>query len=238
MVLLRQIGLLLANDLRQEIRNLELVVTATFFSGVILVIFALAFSGLRTSVHPNLVPGVMWAGVSFAGALTLARIFERERESDTLGALLVAPIERFAVYAAKVAVTVIILTLSSAPFVPGLAFLFPGAQGILSNWVFSGLALVLGCWGYASVGVLFAAGLARSGGRNLLLSMILYPLTTPILLYAVVSTKRIIDGHPDATSALVQLAAVDVVLFVVSGLLFESMLIGARAQRKGRKRDD
>lgn len=237
MVLWRQTWLLLVNDLRQESRNRELMVTATFFSAVVLVIFALAFAGVRPPVHPQLAPGVLWVGVSFAGALTLARIFERERETDTLSALLAAPVERLAVYMAKVGTTVVLLVISCLLFVPGLAFLFPGAHGLWENFALAGLVLLLGCWGYASVGILFAAGLARAGGRNLLLSMILYPLTTPVLLYAVVATRRVIESHPDTWSALHQLAAVDVVLFVLSGLLFEPMLVGAKAPPEVKRPD-
>ncbi len=71
MHLLRQTWLLTRNDLRQELRQLELVVTAGFFTLVVLIMFALAFSTLDDEVQPRAVPGMIWLCLAFVGALTL-----------------------------------------------------------------------------------------------------------------------------------------------------------------------
>ncbi|PRP92377.1 CcmB protein [Enhygromyxa salina] len=227
MRLLRQTWLLARNDLRQEARQLELVLTVGFFTLVVVVMFALAFFALDDAVQRKAIPGMIWLCIAFVGALTLTRVFERERESATLAALLAAPVERLAIYLSKLLVTLVVLLLCSALLVPGLGLLFP-ASGVFGAEPLATVALmVLGCLGYAAVGTLFAAGLATSSGKNVLLSLILYPLTTPVLLFAIVTTQRLLDGHPELWATLSQMAALDLALIGVGAWLFEVVLIGA-----------
>ena len=133
MRLLRQAWLLTRNDLRQELRNFELVLTSGFFTFVLLIMFALAFDNLSETAQHKAVPGMVWLSVAFIGVLTLTRVFDRERESQTLGALLVAPTARLAIYLAKVTFTVLVLSLCAAILVPGLVLIFPGASGFAAR---------------------------------------------------------------------------------------------------------
>lgn len=222
------------NDLRQELRDFELLATAGFFTLVVLVMFGLSFAALGRDAQPLAVPGMLWLGVAFVGALTLTRIFDRERESDTLRALLTAPVDRLAIYLAKASVTLLVLLGCCLVLVPGLAVLFPVAGVFAERPLETAALVVLGCLSYVSVGTLFAAGLATSSGKNVLLSVILYPLTCPALMWSLVATRALLEGHPDFPIYLTQLAALDVVLVVLSGTLFESVLVGGSARTKGR----
>lgn len=222
----RQAWLLAHNDLRQEARDLELWVTAGFFTLLVLVMFGLSFASLGRSVQPLALPGMLWITVAFVGALTLTRIFDRERESDTLRALLAAPVDRLAIYISKAAVTLVVLLGCCGIVVPGLVLLFPAAS-VFAERPLATLALVtLGSIAYVAVGTLFAAGLATSSGKNVLLSVIVYPLTSPTLMWALVSTRALLEDHPDLPVYLAQLAALDVVLLGLGGWLFESVLVG------------
>lgn len=233
----RQAWLLAKNDLRQELRDLELAATAGFFTLVVLVMFGLSFASLPLRTQPLAIPGMLWLAVAFVGALTLTRIFDRERESDTLRALLTAPVDRMAIFVAKASVTLLVLLGCCLILVPGLVFLFPAA-GVLAERPGQTAALVvLGCTAYAAVGTVFAAGLATSSGKNVLLSVILYPLTSPALMWSLVATRALLERHPDLPKYLVQLAALDVLLVVLSGWLFEAVLVGpARSAAPGRAR--
>jgi heme exporter protein B len=227
MRLLRQTWLLARNDLRQEARRLELVLTAGFFTLVVVVLFALAFFGLDAEVQRKAIPGMVWLAVAFVGALTLTRVFDREREAATLTALLAAPVDRLAIYLAKLIVTLVVLLWCAALLVPGLGALFPDAGVFRVNPLALVVLVTLGCLGYAAIGTLFAAGLASAGGKNVLLSVILYPLTTPVLLFALVATQRLLDGHPELWNTLAQMAALDIALVAVGSWLFEAVLVGA-----------
>lgn len=232
MVILRQAWLLARNDLRQEVRDFELVLTAGFFTVVVVVMFGLSFSALRPSAQSTAIPGMVWLSVALVGALTLTRIFDREREADTLRALLVAPVERVSIYVAKAGITLAVLLGCCAIVVPGIVFLFPAAAPFGEHPGMTALLVLFGCTSYAVVGTLFAAGLATSSGKNVLLSVILYPLTTPALLFALVATRALLEGHPSFTTYLGQLAALDVILAVVSAWLFEAVLVGSSGGQK------
>ena len=61
-----------------------------------------AFSFVREGrVLDGTAAGILWVAVAFSGTLALGRAFERERQGETLRALLLAPIERPAVYLGK-----------------------------------------------------------------------------------------------------------------------------------------
>lgn len=234
--LAHQAWLLARNDLRQEMRDFELVATAGFFTLVVLVMFALSFATLGRDAQPLAIPGMLWLAVAFVGSLTLTRIFDRERELDTLRALLAAPVDRLSIYLAKAGVTLLVVLGCCALLVPGIVLLFPAAAPLADRPLEAVALVVLGCTAYVSVGTLFAAGLATSGGKNVLLSVILYPLTTPALIFALVSTRALLEGHPDFGKYLAQLVALDVLLVALSGWLFESVLVGTPTRRSGRQR--
>jgi heme exporter protein B len=229
----RQTWLLARSDLVQELRELELVATAGFFAIVVLANFGLSFAGLGDEVDRWAVPGMLWLCVAFVGALTLTRVFDREREADTLRALLTAPVDRLAIYLAKGAVTLAVLLGCCAVLVPGLMLLFPAASAFAAAPGATVVVLVLGCLGYVAVGTLFAAGLATSTGKNVLLSVILYPLTTPVLVFALLATRALLEGHADLGPHLGRLAALDVILLAVGAWLFESVIVGTGRVRRG-----
>lgn len=222
----RQTWLLFRSDLRQESRRWELFVTASFFSFVLLVLFVLAFKSLRAPLHPRAVPGMLWLGLAFVGVLTLTRVFEREREHSTFEALLVAPVSRLAIYFSKLGVTMAVLGACALVLVPGLSFTFEGASRLTEAPAATVAVVGLGALGYAAIGTLFAAGLAQHGGRNVLMTIILYPLSTPVLLLALVATQRHLEAHPDTWLTVRQMAALDLGLIAVAALLFESVLVG------------
>ena len=49
----------------------------------------------------NAAAGILWVAVAFSGTLALGRTFERERQGETLRALLLGPTARAAVYLGK-----------------------------------------------------------------------------------------------------------------------------------------
>lgn len=240
--LLRQSLLLLRSELRQELRDLELLLTSIFFTLVVLAMFYLSFAALEKKATLPAVPGLLWLTVAFVGALTLSRAFDREREADTLRALLAAPVDRLAIYVAKAGSTLLVLLICCALLVPGLAAMFPAGQVFWDMPLETAALVALGCLGYVAIGTLFAAGLAGGGGKNMLLAVILYPVTTPVLMYALVTTRALLERNPNLPSYLGQMAALDVILLGVGALLFEPVLVGAApaasARRAGSRRQE
>ncbi len=230
MRVLRQAFLLLRSELRQELRDFELLLTAGFFTVVLLAMFYLSFASLQAKAHLAAIPGLMWLTVAFVGVLTLTRVFDREREADTLRALLAAPVERLAIYLAKAGMALVVLMICCLVLVPGLWLMFPAGAAFADQPVATALLALLGCAGYVAVGTLFAAGLATGAGKNTLLFIILYPLTTPVLMYALLTTRALLDRHPSLPEYLGQMAALDVVLLGLAALIFETVLVGSPAR--------
>lgn len=227
MVLLRQTWLLLQTDLRQELRSLELALTSGFFSLVLLALVGLAFTGTAfTQAQDSIALSWLWLSIAFVGVLTLTRLFDGEREADTLRALLVAPIHRLAIFLAKIATSFLVLSLCSIVLVPGLALFFAPARVFLTRPFATAVLLSLGIFGYVVVGTFFAAGLATSRGKNVFISLILLPLTTPVLMYNLLATRALLVHHPSFATYLWRLAALDLIVFAVCAWLFEIVLVG------------
>src|SRR5690242_255387 len=87
-------------DLQVELRSREILYTMAFFAALIVIVFVFVFPS-----DPRLVrvaaPGMLWVAVAFAGTIGLGRAFDRERENDTMRALLLAPVPRLAVFIGK-----------------------------------------------------------------------------------------------------------------------------------------
>jgi len=219
----RLAGAVAAKDLRVELRSREVLYTMAFFATVIVVVFSFAFvKDERALVEA--VPGVAWAAVVFAGTVGLGRAFDREREGDTMRALLMSPAPRLAVFAGKT-VSIALLVLAVEAVVLPLCLLFFNI-GAGDAWLQLVLALFLGAIGFATVGTVFAAMLLRVRSRDVLLPVVLYPILVPMIMAGTKATAAVLAGIPgDAWFWTKFLAAYDAVFVVVALWTFEALVI-------------
>jgi len=189
-------------DILVEARSRELIYTTTFFAISCVLVFSFAFVREGRPIE-HAAAGILWVAIAFAGTLALARTFERERQSQTLRALLAAPVERAAVYLGKLAALVLLLAAVEIVLVPivGLLFWAPIAR---APWLLLGL-LATGTLGFAAVGTLFAAMLVRAHSRDVLLPVVLYPIVVPVLIGGVQGTAAIFAAEPNLDLARVWL---------------------------------
>lgn len=185
-------------DLKVEVRSRELIYTTIFFAFACLLVFAFAFVRDGRAID-HAASGILWVTVAFAGTLALGRTFERERQGDTLRALLLSPVERPAIYLGKLASLLTLLTGVLVVVVPAVGLLFQAPLGraplLLTGIVLSGMI------GFASVGTLFAAMLVRAQSRDVLLPVVLYPMTMPALLGGMQGTAAIFGPEPNLALA-------------------------------------
>ncbi len=164
-----------------------------------------AFSFVREGRVIDGVPaGILWVTVTFSGTLALTRAFERERQGETLRALLLAPVERASVYLGKLLGLVLLMLAVEIIIVPLVGLLFDAPLG-RAPWLLAGL-LVTGTIGLASVGTLFAAMLVRAHSRDVLLPVLLYPVVVPVVIAGAVGTGAIFAVEPDLAFAQAWLA--------------------------------
>ncbi len=215
-----QLRALIWKDLLVEARERETVLAGVVFALLVLVIFNFAFD-LRVENVAAVAPGVLWVTVTFAGVLSLGRAFARERDRRTLDGLLLAPIDRSALYLAKVVASVVSMLVVEAVALPAFIALF----NLAVNLPLLILTLVLGTLGLAGVGTLFAAIAAHTRAREVMLPLLLFPIQVPVILATVKSTAAAIRvpglEPPDIGQWLGLLIAFDALFLGLSVLLFD-----------------
>ena len=200
---LRAAWLIARKDLVVEARSRELVYTTVFFAVSTLLIFA--FSLVKDgAAPPDAAAAILWVTLTFSGTLALGRTFEREREGETLRALILAPVERPAVYLGKLLALLLLMAGVEAIIVPLVGLLFGAPLG-RAPLLLAGL-LAAGTLGFASVGTLFAAMLLRARSRDVLLPVVLYPIVIPVVIAGVRGTTAIFAAEPNLAMAQTWLA--------------------------------
>jgi heme exporter protein B len=221
---LRTAWLVLRKDLAIEARSWEVLTTTLFFAASCVLVFAFAFVKEGQAAE-DAAAGILWIAIAFSGTLALGRTFERERYGETLRALLMAPAPRPALYVGKLLGMLALLGIAEAMLVPMVAFLF---QATLFGrpLLLAGL-LAGGTIGFAAVGTLFAAMLVRARSRDVLLPILLYPITIPVIIAGVRGTAALLTTPPDEPIAVMWLgilASFDVVFVTLALWTFEPLM--------------
>lgn len=219
----RVVWIVARKDLAIEARSRELINTTVFFALSCVIVFAVSF--VRERPIGDAAAGILWVAIAFSGTLALGRTFERERYGDTLRALLLAPSERPAIYVGKLIGILALLFATEAIVVPLVALLFQAR--LFDHALMMATLLVLGTLGFACVGTLFAAMLARARSRDVLLPILLYPVTIPVMIAGVRGTSALLEATPQLDMArlwIMVLLSFDVVFLTLSLWTFEPVM--------------
>lgn len=214
----RKVGAVFVKDVRAEWRGREVFSTMTAFSVLAVLVFGLAFD-LRVPRSEMIAPGVLWVVVLFAGVLGLNRSFGAEVDRGTLASLLLAPVDRSAVYFGKMLANLFFTLATTLVILAAMFFIFD----LNMFHPYNLLAVLLGVIGYVSVGTLFAALTANSRSRETMLPILLLPVMAPVFVAGVGLTAGVVDGKAfsDLRQWLVVLAMFDAIFVVVAYLLFD-----------------
>jgi heme exporter protein CcmB len=223
-VFARIVWLVLRKDFTVEVRSLEIAYTTLFFAISCVLVFAFALVQEGRAPEGG-AAGILWIAIAFAGTLALGRTFEREQQSETLRALLLAPAARPAVYVGKLFGIILLLMAAEIILVPLVALLFQAP--LLARPVWLALILLTGTIGFAAVGTLFAAMLVRARSRDVLLPVLLYPITVPVIIAGVRATAALVEPEMDAGIIrfwLALLLCFDVVFVTLALWTFEPLM--------------
>ena len=221
---LRTAWLVLRKDIAIEAKSWEVLTTTLFFAVACVMIFAFAFVKEGRAVE-DAAAGILWIAIAFSGTLALGRTFERERYSETLRALLLAPAPRAALYVGKLLGMLALLGIAEALLVPMVALMFQAA--LFSRPLLLVGLLAGGTLGFCAVGTLFAAMLVRARSRDVLLPILLYPIIIPVIIAGVRGTAALLGPTPDEATAIMWLgilAAFDTVFVTLSLWTFEPLM--------------
>lgn len=223
----RVVWIVAMKDLAIEARSRELINTTVFFALSCVIVFSVSFVGEGGDGRAigDAAAGILWIAIAFSGTLALGRTFERERYGDTLRALLMAPGPRAAVYVGKLAGITALLIATEIVIVPLVALLFQAR--FFTQTLLMVALLLCGTIGFATVGTLFAAMLARARSRDVLLPILLYPVTIPVMIAGVRGTSALLAVEPQLDMArlwVMLLLAFDVVFVTLSLWTFEALM--------------
>jgi heme exporter protein B len=213
----RVVTAIIWKDIRAELRTKDIFSSMFVFALLAVIVFNFAFE-LRVPSMKMVAPGIIWVAISFAGTLGLNRAFVIEQDKGSLAGLLLAPVDRAAIYFGKMFGNLVFIVAVEVILLP-LVMIFFNLS--LLTWQHL-LVLFLGTYGFAAVGTVFSAMAVNTRAREVMLPVLLFPVLLPVLVAGVKMTGGLLDGEPLANIAnWLQLVAVyDVGFTVVAYLTF------------------
>ncbi len=218
MIFLQQVLTILWKDIRCELRSKQTWTGMGLFALLVLVIFNFAFD-LRVDNKAAIAPGVLWVAFVFASLLGLGRTIAAEHEKGSLDRLLLCPVNRKAIYLAKLLGNMLFIGVVEIVALPIFAALFdvPLFGALLP-------IVLLGTLGIAAVGTLFSAMAAATQARELLLPVLIFPLIVPVVISAVRATGTLMVPTVNEPPWLGLMAAFDIIFLSASMLTFEYVI--------------
>ncbi|GAC1319446.1 MAG: heme exporter protein CcmB [Thermoleophilaceae bacterium] len=215
---------ILRKDLTLELRTRESVPAMALFSLTVFVLFHFALD--RATLEGALASGVLWVTILLATVLGVGRLFASERDGGALDGILLAPIDRTAVYMAKAAALFLYLVLLELVAIPAFAVLLLGPP--LGGAFPELLAIVaLADLGLAAVGALVAGIAAEARAREVIVPLALLPLLVPVLIASANATKPLLAAHPGTASIgkwLAFMGLYDMVFVLLAVAVFDFLL--------------
>jgi len=185
------IWLLAAKDLRIEYRSRQAFMTTLFFGLLILVIFKFAFDPGNRAID-DAAPGILWVALLFPGIIQLNRSFQSEREEGTLGAIILAPVDRGVLFFGKALANWIFLILIDLFILAVFLIFYDVGFSFRLLWLY--LLMLLAGITFSAVGTLFAAMVSGIRTRDVLLPILLFPILVPVIIGAVNGTREILNS--------------------------------------------
>ena len=211
----------LAKDIRMEWRSKDALNSMLFFSLLIVVIFSFSFDPLAEESR-HIVGGLIWVGFLFASVVALNQTWARELRNQVLDAYRVSPAPANALFLAKAVGNFIFVSVLEALMTP-LFIIFYNLRALGPAWQLVPIA-ILGTWALVVNGTFFAAISLRTRSREIMLPLLLFPVSIPAVIGMVAGTSAILTGDNPAHFWIVLLLTYDVVFTTACLALFETIL--------------
>lgn len=204
--------------MRAEFRTRELLSTMLVFSLLVVLTFNFALQ-LDRMARENVAAGVLWVTTIFAGTLGLNRSLAAEKDRGSLDGLLMAPVDRSALYFGKMLGNWLFMLIVQAVVLPVFSLLYnlPLVQPLIF------LSVLLGTLGYAGVGTLLAALSVQTRARDVMLPILLLPVAVPLLVAAVQAGGGVLARREwsDLSLWFNLLVAYDTIFIAVAYMVFD-----------------
>jgi heme exporter protein B len=216
--LLKATFAIVQKDLAAEFRSFELVSAMLVFSLLVIIIFNFALE-LDVKVRQSVTAGVLWTTFAFAGTLGLNRSMATEKDRGCMDGLLLAPVDRSAIYFGKAISNLAFMLIVEAIVLPVYSVLYN-----VNLFRFDLLGIImLGSIGYVAVGTLLSAMSVQTRTREVLLPILLFPVAIPVLLAAVKASGGLLAGaqFAEILAPLNILIVYDIVFIAVAFMVFD-----------------
>lgn len=215
---IRSLSAIVWKDLAAELRSRELLSAMLVFGLLVILIFNFALE-LDARARATVTAGVLWVTFAFAGTLGLNRSMAMEKDRGCLDGLLLAPVDRSAIYFGKAIGNLIFMLIMEAIVLPVYSVLYSVnlfTPGLL-------LVIVLGSIGYVAVGTLLSTMAVQTRTRDVLLPILLFPMVIPILIAAVKSSTGFLQGSAmaDILPWINLLVVYDVIFIAAAFMVFD-----------------
>jgi len=216
---LKKIWPIVWKELLSEIRTKEVVLSMCFFAFLVLIIFNFAFFS-HVGSSSGVLSGMLWVAFLFSGLLGLHQSFGSEKERGSLQGLFLCPVDRSVIYVGKMMSNFCFMALMEILIIILFSILFQ-----VRLWpIFVPLALILflGTLGFVFVGTILSAMAVNARAREIVLTIMLFPIVVPLTIASVKATEQILNGKgvTDIVGWLKILLAFDLVFFFVSYTTF------------------
>jgi len=221
----RLVFVIMAKDLRAELRTKEAINASLAFAVVILVL--LSFVVESDDVPKKVLGNLLWLVFAFAGTLVLNRSFAREVPNDCLDALIAAPVSGATLFLGKSLANFFLVLAMELVALPVFG-IFYNVRWTQQFWPLM-LVTVLGTWGVTVIGTMFSALTVNIRLREVMLPMLTYPMLLPALLGAMQLTGDLVTGTtigPGTETWLNLLIGFDVLFTAAAVTLVEFILVG------------
>jgi len=215
---LRAVGAIAWKDLAAELRSRELLSAMLVFALLVILIFNFALE-LDVKTRATITAGVLWVTFAFAGTLGLNRSMAVEKDRGCLDGLLLAPVDRTAIYFGKVISNLAFMLIVEAIVLPVYSILYN------TNLLSLGLigVILLGSIGYVAVGTLLSSMAVQTRTRDVMLPILLFPVIVPVLVAAVKASSGVLQGLPmdEILPWLNLLVVYDVIFIAIAFMVFD-----------------
>ena len=205
-------------DLAAEWRSREVISAMLVFALLVIFIFNFALQ-LDAQARAAVTSGVLWVTFIFAGTLGLNRSMAVEKDRGCLDGLLLAPVDRSAIFFGKMLANLVFMLATAAIVLPVYSLLYN------TNLFNGGLLLVilLGAEGYSAAGTLLASMAVQARTRDILLPILLFPVALPVLVAAVQASSGFLGGASwgEIMPWINQIMVYDVIFTAVAFMVFD-----------------
>jgi heme exporter protein B len=219
----RQVLTHLSKDLRLEWRTKDSINGMLFFTLLVVVVFSLAFDPTAyPTIARQISGGLLWVALLFAAMTALNQSWAREVRNHVLDAQRLVSAPASTLFVGKALANFLFVSAVEVVLAPVFA-IFYNLHPLGQTWLLL-VILPLGTWALVVNGTFFAALSLRTRSRELMLPLVLFPISMPALLAMIQATTNVLTGEMEPALWIKLLFAYDIVFTTACVLLFETIL--------------